>query len=376
MLNKPKKRILYIVPTSNIGGAETFVKTTTFHKNVEPHYFLFQQGELTDWLKKKSIKNIFILHFKPRLKNPLLLLITQIKIYKYIKKHNIDIVHSTMAYACFFSAIPTLIARKSHIWFQHGPVSGLMDIVAALLPNKLILTNSYHSMKKQAEIEKKYFFKEISQKKNLSLASLYNSPNPNDISIAKKHVRKILNFTDDTTIFTMLCRLQRWKGVHLLTEAVLKIKHELPPNIKFVVWGDNFSKQDDYLGDLKNFCHQHKLPFIFPGKTNEPQNIIRGSDFLINASTTPEPFGLSIIEALSQGIPVIAPDEGGPTEIIKDKYNGLLFQARNYLDLSEKIKWIIKNANSKMKENCLEDYQKNYTIDKMIKSLETTYLNI
>ena len=58
-----------------------------------------------------------------------------------------------------------------------------------------------------------------------------------------------------------------------------------------------------------------------------------------------EGFGLSAIEAIACGIPVIASNVDGLNEIIgKDCKSGLLFQPENHIELSEMIDKLLSNA--------------------------------
>jgi sucrose-phosphate synthase len=84
----------------------------------------------------------------------------------------------------------------------------------------------------------------------------------------------------------------------------------------------------------------------------------------INAAFT-EPFGLTLIEAAASGLPFIAPDDGGPRDIISHCHNGLLANtlesqsiADSLLDaLSDKARW------RKWSKNGLINVKRHYTWD-------------
>lgn len=53
--------------------------------------------------------------------------------------------------------------------------------------------------------------------------------------------------------------------------------------------------------------------------------------------------GLTILEAMAAGIPVLAPRAGGLVDSIKDGENGLLFKPQDTADFTTKLKTLIDN---------------------------------
>jgi len=82
----------------------------------------------------------------------------------------------------------------------------------------------------------------------------------------------------------------------------------------------------------------------------------------VNAALT-EPFGLTIIEAAGCGVPVVATDDGGPRDILKNCKNGILVDVSNPKNISKAITKIISNKNSwkKYSDSGIKNVRKYYT---------------
>ena len=78
---------------------------------------------------------------------------------------------------------------------------------------------------------------------------------------------------------------------------------------------------------------------------------------LILAPSSLEAFGQVALEGASCGIPTVAFNETGITDIIEHKYNGYLSKYMDQDDFNEGINWIlqnIKNDNKFFLNNCLK----------------------
>jgi glycosyltransferase involved in cell wall biosynthesis len=75
--------------------------------------------------------------------------------------------------------------------------------------------------------------------------------------------------------------------------------------------------------------------------------ILREYDILVFTSKPGEGLGLTILEAMSQGLPVVATKCGGPEEVIEDGINGYLVDYSADEDIVnqfiDKIEFLIKN---------------------------------
>lgn len=94
----------------------------------------------------------------------------------------------------------------------------------------------------------------------------------------------------------------------------------------------------------------------------------------VNAALT-EPFGLTLIEAAACGVPVVATDDGGPRDIIKNCQNGLLVDITDTKNISDAINKILddKNLWNQFSEKGMRKVKKHYTwkahVDEYIKEI-------
>src|ERR1019366_7058526 len=70
---------------------------------------------------------------------------------------------------------------------------------------------------------------------------------------------------------------------------------------------------------------------------------MRGAKVLICPSTWYEGFPLIIVEAYATGLPVLASDLGGLSELVLPESTGLLFRPGEMKDLLTKLAWVTAN---------------------------------
>src|SRR5215212_848471 len=62
---------------------------------------------------------------------------------------------------------------------------------------------------------------------------------------------------------------------------------------------------------------------VFTGQVEHGSDYVSLLDVFVNAST-PEPFGIVLLEAMAARVPVVAVRAGGPAEIVEDGVSGVL----------------------------------------------------
>lgn len=130
-------------------------------------------------------------------------------------------------------------------------------------------------------------------------------------------------------------RIDPMKGIHVLVEAMGLVARD--HDVKLVVVGDIGVRPDAYARDLRERATRELGDRVrFVGRRDDMPQVFHALDILVNASDS-EPFGRSVLEAQSAGVPVIVNDSGGPREFVTDGRTGLVVEHGDPVDLSRAI---------------------------------------
>jgi glycosyltransferase involved in cell wall biosynthesis len=80
----------------------------------------------------------------------------------------------------------------------------------------------------------------------------------------------------------------------------------------------------------------------FRGRVPDVADVLSGCGLLLHFRQD-EPFGMVLVEAMAQGLPVVAPASGGPLEIVEDGITGLLFRPGDVEHASECVLRLIRD---------------------------------
>jgi len=138
-------------------------------------------------------------------------------------------------------------------------------------------------------------------------------------------------------------QLHNYKGVHTLIKAIKKFEEKNGANkISLTIAGDGPSEYKEILKELADKCNS---PVSFAGKVshNSLSEMYRNHNIFVFPSEWPEPFGLTHLEAMASGLPVISTTSGGHGEFLIDNENCLAFEKGNYTELASKLENLINN---------------------------------
>lgn len=149
----------------------------------------------------------------------------------------------------------------------------------------------------------------------------------------KKECRERFKLPLDKPMFISLGRLDRRKGYHHSIKAFARFRQIYKIDAILVVFAGNSKKQtieeDVYMSDLKELVREYHLGsqvYFFDAINHDEVKYIYGAADVYLCLSDYEPFGLTILEAMLTGVPVVATKNGGPVNIITPGVNGYLVQ--------------------------------------------------
>ena len=123
-----------------------------------------------------------------------------------------------------------------------------------------------------------------------------------------------VGLADDAPVVGTAGRVDTWKGLDVLLDAVADLQRRRP-DLHVVIAGPPVAGKEAFAARLAD--RASALPGVhWLGQRDDVAELIADLDVLVLPSTEPEPFGLTVIEALASGVPVVATAAGGPLEIL------------------------------------------------------------
>ena len=147
----------------------------------------------------------------------------------------------------------------------------------------------------------------------------------------------------------LIATFARWKGQDVFLEAAkLARERSATAPLHFYIVGSAIYRtdaqftEDELRTTARALGVAADVSFV-PFQKN-PADVFRALDIVVHASSRPEPFGRTIVEAMACGRAVIGVADGGAAEIIRDEENALAVAARNPSALADAIVRLANDA--------------------------------
>jgi glycosyltransferase involved in cell wall biosynthesis len=196
----------------------------------------------------------------------------------------------------------------------------------------------------------------------------------------KENLRKRFSISPTEKIIGTVGRFFPWKRQDLL----LKITRRLLDkniNLKCLLVGsaENNAESRNWEKDLVKLIKSLDLEktVISTGFIASPMEVMQLLDVFVLPSIY-EPFGMVILESMALGIPVVAFNGGGPSEIITDKIDGVLVPSGNIDKMTEEVENLLvdKNLHNNISLNAPLTIQSKFNLSTTVKEYSKLYKNI
>lgn len=129
-----------------------------------------------------------------------------------------------------------------------------------------------------------------------------------------------------------------WKGQTVLIDALARLSRN---DVVLDVMGGHFPGDATYAAGLRHQAKRLGIEerILFPGHVADGPGRMRGWTVAVSASVEPEACPLSVLEAMSMGIPVVATAHGGPAEWVGEA--GLLVPPHDAAAMSDAIQRLL-----------------------------------
>ncbi|MBT9317259.1 glycosyltransferase [Leptothoe spongobia] len=340
-------RILFLDQSNKLGGAELCLADIAQQFSSTSLVGIFTEGTFPEHLRQFNIPVEILTNqtlavqkasglltgFKSL--NQLIPLVT--KAAKLSKKY--DLIYANTQKALVVGALASFLSRRPFVYHLHDIVSpdhfsttNRRIIITLANQAALVIANS--------DASRNAFIQAGGRPDHIHV--VYNGFHPKTYTTClddseREDFRKQLAPTDKKIPFLVghFSRLSPWKGQHILIEAL----QHCPDNVIALLVGDALFGEQDYVQQLHQQVTalnlEHRVKFL--GFRSDIPQLMTACDLVTHTSTSPEPFGRVIVEAMLCGTPIVAAAAGGATELIDHGQTGWLTPPGNARKLADII---------------------------------------
>jgi glycosyltransferase involved in cell wall biosynthesis len=175
-------------------------------------------------------------------------------------------------------------------------------------------------------------------------------------------------------------RIAPEKGLHLLADAYHRLRHRpnAPPT-RLLAAGYLLNEHRDYLSGIEQRLRDWGLAseFTYAGAPDRAGKIacLREMDVFSVPAIYAEPKGLSLLEAMANGIPIVQPRRGAFTEIVERTGGGVLVRPDDADALAEALHALLTNRTraAELGRCGAEGVRRRYSVDQMAEAAEKVY---
>lgn len=337
--------VVYVDHSAQLSGGElALLRTIPALTNTRPVVVLAENGPLVERLRSQAVQVIVLpLGVAGSIRKDSLFQIRNlilgvlgtaryvVRLRRCLKDLNPDIVHTNSLKSGIYGCLAARSLRIPAVWhlrdrlapdYLSRPAIALTRTALRLLPTAVIC----NSLETRSTLPR-----------TRAPSAVIPSPVIYDAhSIEPRRSRnKSLNAASFNVV--MVGRLAPWKGQDLFIQAFTRALANTNA-IALIVGSAMFGEQEyerEIRAQITELGMNEQIRMI--GFREDVSEVFSNADLAVHASRSAEPFGQVVIEGMAAGVPVIAARAGGPSEVIDDGVNGVLFTPGSVEDLADAI---------------------------------------
>ncbi len=375
--SKPNPAILFLDQSGELGGAELCLADLAEFCRSRSAVLLFQEGPFGALLRAKEIP-VMIAH----LPDMAVRVDKSAGVFAYLRAipgmgllvyramrfaKDYELLYANTAKALVVAAVLAFLLRKKLCFHLHDIVNSQHF---SALNRRLIVTLANRADAVVANSQATAEAYKNAGGKNRRLRVIHNGfrpfcIRPDDLTSATAERE---NPAGSFPMVGLFGRIAPWKGQHVFLKALAEL-----PGVHGLIVGDAlFSGEDRRYGqELRGLAAHLQIAdrIHFSGFCPNILPLLLLVDVVAHCSTSPEPFGRVIVEAMLAGRPVIATRAGGVPEIVTDNRTGLLVEPGDSHALAEAIQRLLKNREfaAKLGRAAKIDAEDRFRLDRILR---------
>ena len=346
-------KILQVITRSELGGAQTVVVQLA-NRLSDKHDVVLVAGEGDGKMWEMVSPRVTCVRsrYLQRALSPVKDIRAALELRRIYRKYRPDVIHLHSSKAGTLGRL--VFTTKKVVYTVHG-FDSIRLAFRKFMPVERILQRACSAIVAVSNYDEKNLHNEDIIH---NVSTIYNGITTPDSNIVER-----LNIANNyKKIVLSIARVNPPKEPKIFIETA-----RLLPQYGFIWIGNQESVE--HLGDIPANCH-------FLGNIVNAGAYCAQADLFMLPSNY-EGLPMVIIEAMSCGVPVVASDVGGVSEIVRNDINGYTLPNRAEL-FAEKIETILSNENlyARMSKNALEIFERELTIDKMVEGYMAVYRSL
>jgi glycosyltransferase involved in cell wall biosynthesis len=342
----PKLRVAYVGHVAQLSGGEiALARLIDALDEVEAHVILAEDGPLVGRLLAAGV-SVEVLPMHERTRNlrkdragpglPLAAVADTttyaFRLAQRLRRIRPDLVHTNTLKAGVYGSLAARLARVPAVWHVRDRIAPDYLPRLAVWPIRTLIATLPHRVVTNSAATRSTL------RRSQARISVVYDPVPPPLRMAHE--------SDERFVVGMLGRLAPWKGQHVFLEAFAQAfdgGSELAVLVGDAMFG---SAEMDYERDLRELTRKLDIEerVDFRGFRDDIWTELANMSICVHASIVPEPYGQVIIEAMLAGVPIIATEGGGPSEILTNDLDGLLYRAGDVDALADALRRLAGDA--------------------------------